>query len=164
MFTLAAMATPATAAPISAVTVPAASDAHANTTHSDVTTVQYRGGYARGSGHRAYGGYGGGYRGDYGGGYRGDFGGGYRRGYSRPFIGFGIGAGLIAGAIIANNIYAPRRGGYYDTYAYDGPYYYPSEYRGDPRDICARHFRSFEWETGLYTTYQGDKRLCPYLG
>ena len=37
------------------------------------------------------------------------------------------------------------------------------DYRGDPRVICARYFKSFEWRTGLYTTYQGEKRLCPYL-
>ena len=28
---------------------------------------------------------------------------------------------------------------------------------------CADRFRSFEWDTGLYTTYRGPKRLCPYL-
>jgi hypothetical protein len=28
---------------------------------------------------------------------------------------------------------------------------------------CDDRFRSFEWDTGLYTTYGGDKRLCPYL-
>jgi hypothetical protein len=28
---------------------------------------------------------------------------------------------------------------------------------------CANRFRSFEWDTGLYTTYGGEKRLCPYL-
>ena len=54
-------------------------------------------------------------------------------------------------------------GYYYDDYAYDGPYYYPSAYSGDPRAICAQNFRSFEWNTGLYTTYGGEKRLCPYL-
>ena len=87
----------------------------------------------------------------------------YPRGRSYwPFIGFG--SAIVAGAIIANNVYAPRRGSYYDTYAYDGPYYYPSDYRGDPRTICARHFRSFEWDTGLYTAYSGEKRMCPYLG
>ena len=116
----------------------------------DVTTVRYRGGY------------GGAYRGTFARpAYRGYAGRGY--GY-RPFVGFGIGAGIVAGAIIANNYYAPRRGYYYDTYDYSGPYYYPTDYRGDPRDICARHFRSFEWRTGLYTTYQGEKRMCPYLG
>lgn len=28
---------------------------------------------------------------------------------------------------------------------------------------CADRFNSFEWFTGLYTTYGGEKRLCPYL-
>jgi hypothetical protein len=28
---------------------------------------------------------------------------------------------------------------------------------------CDERFRSFEWDTGLYTTFGGDKRLCPYL-
>lgn len=78
-----------------------------------------------------------------------------------PWIGLGIGA--VAGAIIADQAYRPRRGYYYDDYAYAGPYYYPSGYRGDPRVMCAENFRSFEWRTGLYTTYEGDKRLCPYL-
>jgi hypothetical protein len=90
------------------------------------------------------------------------FGGGYRR-WRGPGIGLGIGAAIVGSAIIANSYYAPRRGYYYDTYAYDGPYYYPEDYRGDPRNICARHFKSFEWRTGMYTTYGGERRLCPYL-
>ena len=28
---------------------------------------------------------------------------------------------------------------------------------------CNQRYRSFEWDTGLYTTYGGEKRLCPYL-
>ncbi|NJM35497.1 MAG: BA14K family protein [Rhodomicrobium sp.] len=28
---------------------------------------------------------------------------------------------------------------------------------------CDDRYRSFEWDTGYYTTYGGDKRLCPYL-
>ena len=75
----------------------------------------------------------------------------------------GLGAGVVIGSIIANEAYRPRRGYYYDDYAYDGPYYYPSSYNGDPRVVCAENFRSFEWHTGLYTTYSGEKRLCPYL-
>jgi BA14K-like protein len=87
---------------------------------------------------------------------------GRRRGWGPgPWI--GLGAGVAIGTIIANEAYRPRPGYYYDDYAYDGPYYYPSAYQGDPRAICAQHFRSFEWRTGLYTTYSGEKRLCPYL-
>jgi hypothetical protein len=92
----------------------------------------------------------------------------YRRGWhggrrwgAAPWL--GLGAGVIIGSIIANEAYRPRRGYYYDDYEYDGPYYYPSNYQGDPRVVCAESFRSFEWRTGLYTTYSGEKRLCPYL-
>jgi hypothetical protein len=78
-----------------------------------------------------------------------------------PFIGFG--AAVIAGAIIADQAYRPHPGHYYDEGPYDGPYYYPADYRGDPREICLENFRAFEWRTGYYTTYSGQKRLCPYL-
>lgn len=90
----------------------------------------------------------------------------WRRGWHRGRgwgPGIGLGLGIIGGAIIANEVYRPRRGYYYDDYSYDGPYYYPQNYGGDPRRICAQNFRSFEWSTGLYTTYSGEKRLCPYL-
>src|SRR6185312_8141601 len=86
----------------------------------------------------------------------------YRRGWGAAAW-IGLGAGVVVGSIIANEAYRPRRGYYYDDYAYDGPYYYPSAYSGDPRAVCAQNFRSFEWNTGLYTTYEGEKRLCPYL-
>jgi hypothetical protein len=78
-----------------------------------------------------------------------------------PFIGFG--AAVIAGAIIADQAYRPHPGHYYDEGPYDGPYYYPAGFRGDPREICLQNFRTFEWRTGYYTTYSGQKRLCPYL-
>ena len=87
---------------------------------------------------------------------------GHRRGWgAAPWL--GLGAGVVIGSIIANEAYRPRRGYYYDDYSYDGPYYYPSSYSGDPRAVCAQNFRSFEWNTGLYTTFAGEKRLCPYL-
>ncbi len=107
-------------------------------TEAPVTQVQYR----------RHGGGGGGWRG---------------RGWRGPGIGLGIGAGLLAGAIIADRSYAPRRGYHYDSYASEGPYYYPQSYGGDPRRICAQNFKSFEWNTGMYTTYGGERRLCPYL-
>lgn len=87
---------------------------------------------------------------------------GHRRGWgAAPWI--GLGAGVVVGSIIASEAYRPRRGYYYDDYEYNGPYYYPSAYAGDPRTVCAQNFRSFEWRTGLYTTYEGERRLCPYL-
>lgn len=62
-------------------------------------------------------------------------------------IGLGIGLGIIGG-IIANEAYRSN------AYGYEG---------GDPRAACAQQFRSFEWNTGMYTTYGGDRVLCPYL-
>lgn len=78
-------------------------------------------------------------------------------------VGIGIGLGILGG-IVAAEAYRPRPGYYYDDQVYDGPYYAPSGYSGDPRTLCAQNFRSFEWNTGLYTTYSGERRLCPYLG
>jgi hypothetical protein len=89
-----------------------------------------------------------------------------RRGYRRGRIGRGIGVGIglgILGGIVAAEAYRPRPGYYYDDEAYDGPYYAPSGFAGDARSLCAQNFRSFEWDTGLYTTYGGEKRVCPYL-
>ena len=40
---------------------------------------------------------------------------------------------------------------------------YADDEAGDPRELCAQEFQSFEWDTGLYTTYAGEKKLCPYL-
>lgn len=91
------------------------------------------------------------------------WGGGYgRRHYGGRGVALGLGAAIVGG-IIANEIYRPRAGYYYDDYAYDGPYYRPSRYAGSGRELCAQNFRSFEWNTGLYTTYGGEKRVCPYL-
>ena len=80
-----------------------------------------------------------------------------------PWPWLGLGAGVVAGAIIADQAYRPHPGHYYDEGPYNGPYYYPANYQGDPREICLQNFRTFEWRTGFYTTYTGEKRLCPYL-
>ncbi len=85
----------------------------------------------------------------------------YRHRHGRN-VGLGIGIGVL-GAIIASEAYRPRAGYYYDDGDYDGPYYAPSGFSGDGRSLCAQNFRSFEWNTGMYTTYGGEKRVCPYL-
>jgi hypothetical protein len=68
-----------------------------------------------------------------------------------PYIGLGI-AGAILNGVLSDDGYAE---GYYDGPGYGS---------GAAMQRCAAQFRSFEWNTGLYTTYGGDKRLCPYLG
>ena len=86
------------------------------------------------------------------------------RGQRRFGRGLGVGLGIgVLGAIIASEAYRPRAGYYDDNYAYDGPYEEPADFTGDPRSLCAQRFRSFEWNTGLYTTLSGEKRVCPYL-
>ena len=55
---------------------------------------------------------------------------------------------------------------YYNPTTYDPDYEKASYYESVPysaQEACANRFRSFEWDTGLYTTYSGYKRLCPYL-
>jgi hypothetical protein len=95
---------------------------------------------------------------------RGHGGGGWRhRGGRHRGIGIGAGIGLgILGGIIASEAY--QRPYYYDDYDY-GPYddVYDVEPAGDPRERCAATFRSFEWNTGRYTTFAGERKLCPYL-
>jgi hypothetical protein len=68
-----------------------------------------------------------------------------------PYIGLGIAGAIIEGAINE------------DAADYDeSPVY--SDGSSAAMQRCAATFRSFEWDTGLYTTYEGDKRLCPFLG
>jgi hypothetical protein len=56
--------------------------------------------------------------------------------------GVAIGLGIL-GAVIAN--------GHSESYARSA------------MQRCDDRFRSFEWDTGRYTTYGGDSVLCPYL-
>jgi hypothetical protein len=71
------------------------------------------------------------------------------------YIGLGIGGAVLEGAL-SDDYYADS-----PDYA-DGPGY--GEGSSLAMQRCAAQFRSFEWDTGLYTTYEGEKRLCPYLG
>lgn len=73
----------------------------------------------------------------------------YDYGYS-PGAYFGLG---VAGAVLDGALDD-------EDYGYDeGPAYTGSS----ALRRCAARFRSFEWDTGRYTTYGGDRRLCPYL-
>ena len=74
---------------------------------------------------------------------------------SGAYLGLGIAGAIIGGALSDDE-------GYYEG---DG-YYARGEGSGMGMGMrrCAAQFRSFEPETGYYTTYGGQKRLCPYLG
>ena len=70
----------------------------------------------------------------------------YSRGYYPKHIG--------PGYVYYGYPYNDTRG-YYRTRSAAVPY--------SAHERCARRFRSFEPDTGLYTTYSGYKKLCPYL-
>jgi len=63
-------------------------------------------------------------------------------------FGAGVAVGVI-GSLIAQGVAEERARRYRDE-----------EWRWRK---CDRRFRSFEWDTGMYTTYGGDRRVCPYL-
>lgn len=72
-------------------------------------------------------------------------------------VGIGLGIGIIGGLIAAEAYRSAP------AYAYDEEVYDDAPPAGDPREACARQFRSFDWNTGTYTLYSGEKKLCPYL-
>ena len=56
--------------------------------------------------------------------------------------------------------------GYIYNYSYGSGRYYDAADEAVPysaEERCARRFKSFDWDTGLYTTYGGRQKLCPYL-
>jgi hypothetical protein len=61
-------------------------------------------------------------------------------------IGVGIGAAIIGGIILSEAARADHRNAH-----------------GGDWDRCAKTYRSFEPDTGLYTGYDGVRRTCPYL-
>ena len=71
---------------------------------------------------------------------------GYR--YGRGAIGLGIAGAIIGGAIIANEGYRYRTRRYSNVSA---------------RQQCADTYRSFDWNSGTYMGYDGERHVCPYL-
>jgi hypothetical protein len=78
-------------------------------------------------------------------------------------FGWGVGAGLLGGAIIGGALAAPYYygpGPYYygEPYEY-GPGYYPAP--GYEGAYCARRYRSYDPATGTFLGYDGLRHPCP---
>jgi hypothetical protein len=82
--------------------------------------------------------------------------GGYRHGgyrYSRGRnVGLGIAAAIVGGVVLSQ---AARSNGYYDRrYRTSG---------SSAAQRCADTYRSFDWDSGTYMGYDGERHVCPYL-
>ena len=79
-------------------------------------------------------------------------------------FGWGVGAGLLGGAIIGGALAAPYYYGApygYPPAAY-GPGYYPAPaYGGDAVAYCARRYRSYDPASGTFLGYDGVRHSCP---
>jgi hypothetical protein len=92
--------------------------------------------------------------------------------------GWGVGAGLVAGAIIGGALASPYYYGPGPYYAAPGPYYYgppPAAYYGAPAapayggapvagdavSYCMQRFRSYDPQSGTYLGYDGQRHPCP---
>ena len=86
-------------------------------------------------------------------GYRsGYYGGGYRGGYRGRNIGLGIAAAIVGGVIISQAARA------------DGYGYRRTRYAGrSAAQQCADTYRSYDWDSGTYMGYDGERHVCPYL-
>jgi hypothetical protein len=83
--------------------------------------------------------------------------------------GWGLGAGLLGGAIIGGAIASAPYYGYPPPYyAGPGPYYYgppvaygPPPAGGDAVGYCMQRFRSYDPRTGTYLGTDGQRHPCP---
>jgi len=97
---------------------------------------------------------------------RGNWNNGGRR-YWRPGIGYGVAAGLAAGAI-GSSYYYGNDPSYYDSYAYGGGDYDDGQYvavapddGGDATGYCVQRFRSYDPSSGTYLGNNGLRHPCP---
>ena len=76
-------------------------------------------------------------------------------------FGWGLGAGLLGGAVVGGALAAPYYYGepdYYPPAAY-GPAYYPVP--GGDVSYCASRYRSYDPATGTFLGYDGVRHSCP---
>ena len=89
----------------------------------------------------------------------------WRRGGGGWRGGPGIGAGIVAGALLGGAI-AANRPYYGDSYYAPGPYYAPgyapAPVYGDQDDsYCAQRYRSYDPGSGTFLGYDGLRHPCP---
>jgi BA14K-like protein len=81
--------------------------------------------------------------------------------------GWGLGAGLVAGAIVGGALAAPYYYGpgyYYPGPYYPGPYYPAPAYYppgGNAVGYCMQRFRSYDPASGTYLGNDGYRHPCP---
>jgi len=80
--------------------------------------------------------------------------------------GWGLGAGLVGGAIIGGAIASAPYYYYPPPYYYPGPYpaapgYYPGGPGGEAAAYCAQRFKSYDPRTGTYLGTDGARHPCP---
>jgi hypothetical protein len=93
--------------------------------------------------------------------------------WGRGGWGWGLGAGLVGGAIIGGALAAPY---YYGYGPYGAPYYGPGPYPaygpgpgpgygpgpgGDAVATCARKYKSYDPQTGTFLGNDGQRHPCP---
>jgi hypothetical protein len=79
-------------------------------------------------------------------------------------FGWGLGAGLLGGAIVGGALAAPYYYGepyYYPPAASYGPEYYPAPGNVGDASYCAGRYRSYDPATGTYLGYDGVRHPCP---
>jgi len=85
-------------------------------------------------------------------------------------FGWGLGAGLLGGAIVGGALAAPYYYGGPYSYSYGEPYYPPAAYGpgyypgsgyGADAPYCASRYRSYDPATGTYLGYDGLRHPCP---
>ena len=86
-------------------------------------------------------------------------------------FGWGLGAGLLGGAIIGGALARPYYYGAPYYYGYGAPYYPPGAYGpgyypapaygGGGAGYCASRYRSYDPATGTFLGYDGVRHPCP---